>query len=145
MKGNVLVLSFSAEGLTEIELEKRQYRHRASMYSGNGVRKNTEHWTMTEVQCVYVSTRHSMWGRDSGGKSSWRNGACLVSSVVWVPPSRRQCLSLLDHAFHHICLSSCPNICSPKWHAAIHGVAKSQTRLSDSTELNWTELNYNLI
>ena len=27
------------------------------------------------------------------------------------------------------------------WHAAVHGVAKSQTRLSDSTELNWTELN----
>ena len=27
------------------------------------------------------------------------------------------------------------------WHAAIHGVAKSQTRLSDWTELNWTELN----
>ena len=23
------------------------------------------------------------------------------------------------------------------WHAAIHGVAKSRTRLSDSTELNW--------
>ena len=23
------------------------------------------------------------------------------------------------------------------WHAAVHGVAKSQTRLSDSTELNW--------
>ena len=27
------------------------------------------------------------------------------------------------------------------WHAAIHGVAKSQTRLSDWTELNWTKLN----
>ena len=27
------------------------------------------------------------------------------------------------------------------WRAAIHGVAKSQTRLSDWTELNWTELN----
>ena len=26
------------------------------------------------------------------------------------------------------------------WHAAVHGVAKSQTRLSDWTELNWTEL-----
>ena len=26
------------------------------------------------------------------------------------------------------------------WHAAIHGVAKSQTWLSDWTELNWTEL-----
>ena len=26
------------------------------------------------------------------------------------------------------------------WHAAIHGVAKSQTRLSDWTEMNWTEL-----
>ena len=25
------------------------------------------------------------------------------------------------------------------WHAATHGVAKSQTRLSDWTELNWTE------
>ena len=27
------------------------------------------------------------------------------------------------------------------WRAAIHGVAKSQTRLSDWSELNWTELN----
>ena len=27
------------------------------------------------------------------------------------------------------------------WHAAIHGVAKSQTGLSDWTELNWTEHN----
>ena len=26
------------------------------------------------------------------------------------------------------------------WHAAIHGVAKSRTRLSNWTELNWTEL-----
>ena len=25
------------------------------------------------------------------------------------------------------------------WHAAIHGVARSRTRLSDWTELNWTE------
>ena len=25
------------------------------------------------------------------------------------------------------------------WRAAIHGVAKSQTRLRDGTELNWTE------
>ena len=25
------------------------------------------------------------------------------------------------------------------WHAAIHGVAKSQTRLTDWTELNWTD------
>ena len=26
------------------------------------------------------------------------------------------------------------------WCAAVHGVAKSQTQLSDWTELNWTEL-----
>ena len=26
------------------------------------------------------------------------------------------------------------------WHAAVHGVSKSRTRLSDWTELNWTEL-----
>ena len=25
------------------------------------------------------------------------------------------------------------------WHAAVHGVAKSQTQLSDWTELNWTD------
>ena len=31
---------------------------------------------------------------------------------------------------------------SEAWHAAIHGVAKSQTRLSDWTELKWTELNW---
>ena len=30
------------------------------------------------------------------------------------------------------------------WCAAIHGVAKSRTRLSDWTELNWTELNLNV-
>ena len=28
------------------------------------------------------------------------------------------------------------------WHASIHGVAKSQTQLSDWTELSWTELKY---
>ena len=26
------------------------------------------------------------------------------------------------------------------WHAVVHGIAKSRTRLSDWTELNWTEL-----
>ena len=28
------------------------------------------------------------------------------------------------------------------WHAAIHGVAKSRTRLSDWTQSKWTELNW---
>ena len=28
------------------------------------------------------------------------------------------------------------------WRAAIHVVSKSQTQLSDWTELNWTELNW---
>ena len=28
------------------------------------------------------------------------------------------------------------------WHAAVHGVTESQTRLSDWTELNWTEWMY---
>ena len=31
------------------------------------------------------------------------------------------------------------------WHAMIHGVARSQTRLSDWSELNWTELHRTLI
>ena len=30
------------------------------------------------------------------------------------------------------------------WRAAIHGVAKSRTRLSDWTELNWTELKWDV-
>ena len=25
------------------------------------------------------------------------------------------------------------------WHAAVHGIAKSQTQLNDWSELNWTE------
>ena len=31
------------------------------------------------------------------------------------------------------------------WRAAIHGVAKSRTRLSDCTELNWKQLNWCLV
>ena len=31
------------------------------------------------------------------------------------------------------------------WHAAIHGIAKSQIQLSNWTELNWTELKENYI
>ena len=31
---------------------------------------------------------------------------------------------------------------SEAWHAAIHGVAKSQTWLRDWTELNWTDVNF---
>ena len=27
------------------------------------------------------------------------------------------------------------------WHAVVHGVTMSQTRLNDWTEMNWTELN----
>ena len=30
------------------------------------------------------------------------------------------------------------------WHAGIHGVAKSRTRLSDWTELNWQGSSYGL-
>ena len=31
------------------------------------------------------------------------------------------------------------------WRAAVHGVAKSQTRLSDWTELNWETLHYQVV
>ena len=31
------------------------------------------------------------------------------------------------------------------WRAAVHGVPKSRTRLSDWTELNWTELIYSSV
>ena len=31
------------------------------------------------------------------------------------------------------------------WHAAVHEVAKSQTRLNDWTELNWTDLDFAIL
>ena len=31
------------------------------------------------------------------------------------------------------------------WRAAIHGVAKSQTQLSDWSELNWTEVTQSMV
>ena len=31
------------------------------------------------------------------------------------------------------------------WHAAVHGVTKSWTQLSDWTELNWRQINFNFI
>ena len=31
------------------------------------------------------------------------------------------------------------------WHAAVHGVAKCQTRLSNWTELNWSELKWTMV
>ena len=36
-------------------------------------------------------------------------------------------------------LSKCQELVMDRenWHAVVHGVAKSRTRLSDSTELNW--------
>ena len=39
------------------------------------------------------------------------------------------------------CMAKPMQYCKVKeaWHAAIHGVAKSQTQLSEWTELNWTE------
>ena len=43
-----------------------------------------------------------------------------------------------------VCLSELREMVMDReaWRAAIHGVAKSRTRLSDWTELNWTELNW---
>ena len=31
------------------------------------------------------------------------------------------------------------------WRAAVHGVAKSQTQLSNWTELNWTDITFKII
>ena len=53
----------------------------------------------------------------------------LVGCCLWVAQSRTQ-LKRLG--------SSSSRMNSEAWHAVVHGVAKSQTQLSDWTELNWT-------
>ena len=90
---------------------------------------------------IYVFLELSCFFHDPVDVGNWISGSSAFSKTslnireftvhVFLKPG----LEYFEHYF-----TSMWDECREAWHAVIHGVTKSRSRLSDWTELNWTEL-----